>query len=174
MQARPNRQRSLRSTSLDGCVVMLLPLLLFTPVLLYVAQSDLCWMRIPNMASLLGLGLFVLTLPLIGFDEALSRILPAVVVFCIGFLLFLLRIFAGGDVKILAVLMLFIPSGTLALFALVFSGAMLLGIAAVTATRALAIPQLRGWVSMRARGLMPMGLSISLAGIGHLVVLYAL
>ncbi|MEH6833882.1 MULTISPECIES: A24 family peptidase [Falsihalocynthiibacter] len=154
--------------------MMLLPLLLFTPVLLYVAQSDLRWMRIPNTASLLGIGLFVVTIPLIGLEEAISRILPALIVFCIGFALFLLRIFAGGDVKILAVLMLFIPSGTLSLFALVFSGAMLLGIVAVTATRALALPQLRGWVSMRARGMMPMGLSISLAGIGHLAVLYAL
>lgn len=154
--------------------MMLLPLFLFAPVLLYVAQSDVRRMRIPNAASLIGVALFVVTAPLIGVDEAMTRMIVAFVVFAIGFLLFMLRVLAGGDVKILAVLMLFIPSGTLTLFAMVFSFSMLAGIAIVTGTRAMSIPQLSGWVSMRARGHMPMGLSISMAGIGHLVLLYAL
>lgn len=164
----------LRRTSREVFAMMLLPLFLFMPALLYVAQSDVRRMRIPNMASMLGIGLFVITIPLIGVDEAVLRVIPAVAVFGIGFLLFMLRILAGGDVKFLTVLMLFIPSGTLPLFGLVFSVAMLLGIAVVTATRAMSLPQLSGWVSMRARGHMPMGLSISLAGIGHLVLLFAL
>lgn len=153
---------------------MLLPLLLFTPVLLYVAQSDVRRMRIPNLASLIGIGLFVVSIPFIGMDEAALRLIPAVVIFCIGFLFFILRVFAGGDVKIMAVLMLFIPSGTLSLFGIVFSIAMIVGIVLVTGTRAMSFSAFSGWVSMRARGLMPMGLSICLAGIGHLAVLFAL
>lgn len=60
----------------------------------YVAQSDVRRMRIPNAASRIGFALFVVTAPLIGVDEAMTRMIVAFVVFTIGFLLFMLRVLA--------------------------------------------------------------------------------
>ena len=60
-------------------------------------------------------------------------------------------------------LLLFVPTGTYTLFAFLFSGAMLLGITAMLALRA--IPSIRraGPVSLRAKGTFPMGIALGLS-----------
>ncbi len=66
----------------------LLPLMLFAPVLVAVAYHDIRYMRIPNVLSLIGLGLFVLTAPLVGWEELGLRLLSAAAVFAVGIVVF--------------------------------------------------------------------------------------
>ena len=149
----------------------LLPLTLALPILAYVAASDLRRMRIPNRASWAMLLLYAFSLPLIGLPAAGAQLLAAVTVFALGLALFMLRILAGGDVKFLAALMLVIPAGTWTVFAFVFSVAMLVAILGVTGLRQVPVMRGIGWVSMRSRGTLPMGVAMALAGAGHLALL---
>ena len=149
------------------------PLTLGLPILAYVAQSDLRRMRIPNWTALALVAVFVLTAPFVGWTEAGWRALSAAIVFAVGFALFALRIVAGGDVKILAALALLVPVATLTLFWLVFAGAMAAAILLVVALRALPAARGTGWVSMRARGTLPMGIAIAAAGWVHWAILAA-
>ena len=48
----------------------LLPLVAFGPILVLAGLSDLRRMRIPNWTSLAAVALFVLTAPVIGWEEA--------------------------------------------------------------------------------------------------------
>ncbi len=150
---------------------MLLPLILFAPVMIFVMFSDLRWMRIPNWTALTGVALFLAALPWMGWDEAISRAVVASIVFAIGFGLFAVRILAGGDVKFLAALVLMLPPASLSLFGFVFSFAMLASIGVLTAARATVPAGLSRWVGMRARQHMPMGVAMGLAGLLHLAIL---
>ncbi|EYD76718.1 Type IV prepilin peptidase TadV/CpaA [Rubellimicrobium mesophilum DSM 19309] len=152
----------------------LLPLALAAPILLWIAWTDFRVMRIRNSAVLAALAVFVLTIPAIGWPEAGFRLMAGVIVFAAGFALFAARMVGGGDVKMGAALMLFVPTGTYTLFAFVFSAAMLLGMAVVLTLRA--VPALRrtGTVSLRAKGTFPMGIALGLSGVAHLGVLAAL
>lgn len=152
----------------------LLPLALAVPILLWIAWTDFRLMRIRNSAVLAALAVFVLTIPVIGLSEAGLRFLAGMAVFAAGFAMFAARLVGGGDVKMGAALMLFVPTGTYALFAFLFSAAMLFGIALVLSLRA--VPALRraGPVSLRAKGTFPMGIALGLSGVAHLGVLAAL
>lgn len=150
---------------------MLYPLIAFTPVLLFVMMSDLRWMRIPNWTSVAAIGLFLVGVPLLGWDESLHRLVAAIAVFVLGFALFAVRIVAAGDVKILSALILLIPSQTLTLFGLVFSASMLLSIMLLVGLRATPMTLERSWLGLRAKSHMPMGVAIGLAGISHLILL---
>ncbi len=153
---------------------LLVPLILLSPVLLVTAYCDLRYMRIPNLLSLLAIPVFLLTVPLIGLPEAGMRLSAAALVFAVGVAGFALRLLGGGDVKILAVLISFIPSATWTLYMLVFAGSLLAGLIAIVAWRA--VPQLhvQGWVSATAPGTFPMGISVALSGLAHPFVVIAL
>ena len=152
----------------------LLPLALAAPILLWIAWTDFRVMRIRNSAVLAAVAVFVLTAPFIGLGEAGFRLLAATAVFVAGFAMFAARMVGGGDVKMGAALMLFVPTGTYSLFAFLFSAAMLLGIASMLTLRA--VPALRraGPVSLRAKGTFPMGIALGLSGVAHLGVLAAM
>ena len=152
----------------------LLPLALAAPILVWIAWTDFRSMRIRNSAVLAALAVFVLTVPAIGLGEAGFRLLAGTGVFVAGFAMFAARMVGGGDVKMGAALMLFVPTGTYALFALLFSAATLLGIVLVVALRS--VPSLRraGPVSLRAKGTFPMGIALGLSGVAHLGILAAL
>ncbi len=150
---------------------MLLPLILFVPVMIFVMISDLRWMRIPNWTALAGVAVFLAALPWLGWDEAIARAIAATIVFAIGFVLFAVRILAGGDVKFLSALVLMLPSASLSLFGFVFSFAMLASIGCLTAARATEPAGHSRWVGMRARQHMPMGVAMGLAGLLHLAIL---
>ena len=153
---------------------MLWPLILIVPVLIYVGVSDLRAMRIPNEASLLCVAVFVACLPFLGFEEAAFRVAAAAAVFGLGLVLFVARIVAGGDVKILAALMLFIPTGTLTLFGLILSLSLLATVMALVALRASPMAAGSRWTGLRAEAHLPMGVAIGLAGVAHLLFLLAL
>lgn len=145
----------------------LIPLQLMAPLLVFVAFFDMRLMRIPNWISLVGLLIFALTIPLLPASEVLARMGMAAVVFILGVGAFMMRWFGGGDIKILSVLFLFIPSGTLSLYGLGFSVSMLAGIAFILAMRSMPWPANTEWVSLREHGTFPMGISIALSGIMH-------
>ncbi len=85
-----------------------------------------------------------------------------------------MRWFGGGDVKIMTVLMLFIPTSTLSVYGFGFSASMLLGVGFIVTLRS--APWLNGteWVTIRARGTFPMGISIALSGLLHPFLVNAL
>ncbi len=152
----------------------LLPLVLLAPVLVAAAFWDLRHMRVPNALNLIALGLFAACVPLIGAAEAGSRATVALAVFVLGFAAFRLRLIGGGDAKFLAAVMLFVPVQTLGTFGIVMAGALLLGVAALTALRAGRWAEGAAWRAIRPGSDFPMGLSIALAGLAHPAVLVAL
>lgn len=145
--------------------MQILPLMFFAPVLLAVAYFDLRYMRIPNVLSLIGLGIFAVFAYWLGWPEAGLRVAAAAIIFGIGVGAFVMNWFGGGDIKMLSVLMLFVPSGTWQLYALCFSVAMIFGIMFVLTLRA--APWLEGssWVTIEKKGTFPMGISIALSGL---------
>ncbi len=147
-----------------------IPLALVLPLLILTAVSDLRGLKIPNALSVIALALFALTAPLLPLPEIGIRLLAALCVFAVGFLLFALRTVGGGDVKILSVLMLFIPADTLVLFGYVFPASLLAAILLLGAGRAVLppAPALRGF---NARGKLPMAVAIALAGAAHLLLI---
>ncbi len=145
----------------------LIPLVMMAPILVLVAYYDMRFMRIPNGLSILGLLIFALTIPLLDGGEVIARLMTAGIVFAIGLGAFMMRWFGGGDIKILSVLLLFIPSQTLSLYALGFSASMLIGIAFILMLRSAPWPANANWVVIRERGTFPMGISIALSGLVH-------
>lgn len=152
----------------------ILPLAFVIPVLLVAACSDLRHLRISNSLSLIALGIFAVFCPLLSFDEMISRLMFAGIVFVIGFLLFAFRIVAGGDVKLLSTLMLFIPSESLVLFGYVFSSSLLISIFAQVCLRATKPRFASEWASVQESGTLAMGVSIAIAGVLHLCFLLVL
>lgn len=148
----------------------MIPLLLVSPVLVAVAYYDLRYMRIPNSLVLMALAIFLLTLPLLPMSEITWRLGAAAAVFAIGFVVFALNLFGGGDIKMLSALMLFIPSQTYPIYGFAFSAAMLLGVFFVLTLRA--APWLQGsdWITIKSPGTFPMGISIALSGLAHPVL----
>ncbi len=81
------------------------PLLFIFPLAMaYAAASDLLTLTIPNRVSLLLLGAFVALAPLAGFNWATfgQHLATGGIVLAVGIALFALRIFGGGDAKLLA------------------------------------------------------------------------
>ncbi len=153
----------------------LVPLLLLCPVLVATAWYDLRRMRIPDVLSLIAVGLFLVSGPLFLTTESiLMRVLVAGTVFIISFLMFAFRLVGGGDVKIFSALMLFIPVPTVSVFLLLFSAAMFFGMALMPVLRALPHADLLGWVSLKPGAGFPMGISIALSGLAHPIVAAAL
>ncbi len=145
----------------------LIPLLILAPVLLAVAWSDLRHMRIPNTLSIIALVLFVLSAIVLPPPDIVVRVVVAAVVFAIGFAGFSLGLWGGGDVKILAALLLFIPVTTLQLFCYVFSASMLAGICVILGLRRIPAVEGLGWKSVSGSTKFPMGISIATAGLLH-------
>jgi prepilin peptidase CpaA len=150
-----------------------LPLVLLVPVLLFAGYSDLRWLRIPNRLSILALGLFAVIAVTLPTSELFSRAIAASSVFGIGLALFALRLLGAGDVKLLSVLVLFVPTGLLASFGQIFAAMLLLGTALIVAGRRSHLLDGLGWKSIDTPGVFPMGISISMTGIIFLGIMLA-
>ncbi|MCU4654263.1 prepilin peptidase [Roseibacterium sp. SDUM158016] len=144
-----------------------LPLLLLAPILVATAYFDLRYMRIPNWLVLAAVALFALSMPVLDWPEIAARLTASGLVFAAGAALFALRLFGGGDVKMMAALMLFVPSSNYTIFALGFSVAMLAGMATVFALRQVPLLGHSSWVALRGKGTFPMGVSIAGCGLLH-------
>jgi len=141
-----------------------------SPVALYVAYSDLRSMRIPNVAVLALLAVYVvvgaLTLPLTVWAWSW---LHFAVVLIIGFVLSLTGGFGAGDAKFAAAMAPFIALGDLRQFLVLLSAVV---IAAFIAHRTLrAVPAIRratpGWESWERKEF-PFGLALGPALIFYL------
>lgn len=143
------------------------PLMLLSPLLLYVGYSDLRYMKIPNVLSIIAIVGFAASLLFFPAEDLMMRVVAASCVFALGFLGFCFRMLGGGDVKILSVLILFVPVSSLSIFMYAFSAALILGVAAVVTLRARPIHAIKDWQTSRASGKLPMGISIAAAGIVH-------
>lgn len=143
----------------------LVPLVALAPVLIWGAVSDLREMRIPNLVVLIALGCFVVWTPLLGWGEVGMRVLAAAVTFAIGYVLFALRAFGAGDVKFLTVLILFVPSAAVSEFLLLLSVALVLGSIISLGLQAAPVAARLRWKSVRARGKLPMGISLAMSGL---------
>lgn len=142
------------------------PLLGAAPLLVVMAASDLRSMVIPNRLILGLIALFVIVAPFyLGMDALLLRIAVAGAVFAVCFAAFVFNVLAGGDVKALSALMLFIPTDALTAYAFTFSASMMAGMLIVLGLRqAFGSPDSR-FVSMAVTRGYPMGVSIALSGL---------
>lgn len=144
-----------------------LPILATAPLLVAVAYFDLRYMRIPNAISLLAVALFAAFSLILPPDDLMQRLAAAAAVLGIGFLAFALRLFGGGDVKILASLVLFVPISGLNDFAMLLAWGLAVGIALVLALRKLPANWREGWVGLADQRGIPMGVSIAMAGLAY-------
>lgn len=149
----------------------ILPLLTLSPVLVAVAISDLRFLRIPNLLVLSALGVFLCAGFFLPITEVGLRVASAFVVFAVGFVAFAFGKIGGGDVKMTAALVLFVPSGSLTTFGYSFCAATLVGVGISLWMQSRASAQNSTWAACRADGKFPMGLSIALAGLSLPVTL---
>ncbi|MEZ5796211.1 MAG: prepilin peptidase [Paracoccaceae bacterium] len=141
-----------------------LHLLALVPILVIAAVSDLRHLRIANLHVLLALGLFLIAAPFVlTWPELTDRLLVAAIAFALGFALFALGLFGGGDVKMMPVILLFVPSGDLVLYLRLFAAALLLVTLAARAAQALPEARKPAWQSLRSRGHVPVGVAMALS-----------
>jgi len=152
----------------------LLPLILLAPILIAVAYFDLRYMRIPNVLVLIACALFLVTSPFVAVPELGVRLLTALLMLGVGFAFFATGLFGGGDAKMLAALMLFVPSQTYVIFGYGFSFAMIAGIGLILLLRTVRVLTDSTWVSLQQRGTFPMGISIAMAGLLHPIMISSL
>ncbi len=82
------------------------------PISIWVAWSDMKFMKIPNMAVLALFGAFVIVgLIALPLDEYLQRLLHLVVVLVVGFVISALGLIGAGDAKFAAVMAPFVALG---------------------------------------------------------------
>jgi len=154
-------------------VIQILPLFVLSPLLFAVAYYDLRYLRIPNWLVLTAVFFFVFSLPVFGWQEAGFRFLLSLVVLALGFVLFALKLFGGGDVKMMAALVLFVPSDSYTEFALGFSLAIFIGILTVSIFRSVPVVASSTWAFVQHPRSFPMGISIAMCGLSHPFVLMA-
>jgi prepilin peptidase CpaA len=145
------------------------------PVALWIAWSDLKFMKITNRAALLTACVFLafglIALP---FEIWLWRIAQMALILAIGFFANMLRLIGGGDAKYAAAMAGFFAPADLRLVVILFA-TMLLA-AFVTHRLFGRIPALRrmtkGWKSWDAGDDFPMGLALSGTLLGYLVLAF--
>ena len=147
-----------------------IPLTAALPVVLAAAWTDLRMMRIHNTLVLVGLGIFVVTLPYLDAGEALWRVMIGGISFAVCFALFALGALGGGDSKFFPVIMLFVPIGLWNEFLIVFSLSMAgtMGLF-LPARRLMPAGQIR-WKSFQPDGRFPMAIAFATAVLGFMAV----
>ncbi len=142
------------------------------PVALWIAYSDLKFMKITNRAVLILAGVFVVFgLIALPFETWLWRLLHLVVVLAIGFVASNLGLVGGGDAKYAAAIAPFVAFSDLRIVLILF--AIMLLSALIIHKIAARIPAIRSqtpdWKSWSAGKDFPMGLALSGTLITYLV-----
>ncbi len=145
------------------------------PIAAWVAWSDLARMRIPNVAVLALLAVFLLIGPLVlPLDVWAWRWTHFAVALAVGFVLNVARAMGAGDAKFAAAMAPFIALQDIAVFLVLFSALLLAAFA--THRLARSVPRLRDlaphWVSW-TRGDFPMGLPLAASLAGYLALVAA-
>lgn len=129
--------------------------------------SDLRLMRIPHvLLGLIALLFLVAVAPTLPMSELLWRLVAGILVFGACFAAFAARLLGGGDTKLLPLLVLFVPTEALALFALFLSAGLILGLVVVRGLRRLPRSSVQRWAGLDRRDRYPLGPGIAVAGIG--------
>lgn len=131
----------------------LFPLIAAAPLLVYMAYEDLRHLRIANRNVLCLAGIFAVSLLFLDWPEAGFRLAAAGSVFLLALILFAARLIAGGDVKMLAAVMLFVPAGSLQGFSLSLSIGICLSVALLAAMRTVGPARPSGWAGLAGAGL---------------------
>ena len=107
-----------------------------TPLLLLTVFFDLKYFRIPNLLVLAILAVFLAGVaPFLSMDELYRRGLLAIIVLGVGFVLALVRALGAGDVKTLAVFVLFLEDYELASALIALALASLVGLIIIKVMR---------------------------------------
>jgi prepilin peptidase CpaA len=147
------------------------PLALLACILAFSAFSDARQLRIPNLHVVAVIGLFALAASFsLSWPDLAERLIAAGITFGIGFVLFALRLFGGGDVKMMSAMMLYIPASHLALYLFVFSCALLVSSLAITVLNHARSESLQNWEGFQTRGHIPVGVALFLSIIGVIVL----
>jgi len=147
-------------TILTGTALWFLPFVL--PVCIWTAWSDLKFMKIPNMAVLALLAIFlVIGLIALPIAEYPWRLLQIAVILVTGFALNMIGAIGAGDAKFAAVMAAFIPLADARLLLVLFSAVLLSAFATHRLFRL--VPALRSatpdWKSWTVSDF-PMGLAL--------------
>ena len=134
------------------------------PICLWVAWSDMKFMKIPNKAVLaLGVVFLVVGLVALPFAEYPWRLLHIVVVLVAGFAINMAGMVGAGDAKFAAVMAPFVPLADARLFIVLFAAVLLA--AYLTHRLFRAVPAMRArtadWESWTAGKKFPMGLALA-------------
>jgi prepilin peptidase CpaA len=127
-----------------------------------VIWCDLKFMRLPNLLVLMLVVVFAATvawtLPLVVLGVALA-------VLVLGAMANAAKLLGGGDVKVLAALVLFFPTEQLLAFAFTLCICMIAGIVALVMLRRILRGKGATWRGLQEGARYPMGLSIGAAGL---------
>ena len=134
------------------------------PICVWVALSDLREMRIPNVAVLALLGVFVvLGLVVLPLDAYLMRLAQFAIVLVAGFVITSIGMAGAGDSKFAAAMAPFVAPGDYLFFLLLFS--LVLVASWLTHRGAGRVPAVRrataGWASWDQGKLFPMGVALA-------------
>jgi len=135
-------------------------------ILIGVAATDILDRRIPNIAVLSLLGLFVLWAAADGGATLITGLAAGAIGVTIGYLLYVFGVMGAGDVKLFSAVALFVGLGSLHLFALATAltgGVIALSSMIARPRRALVMLTLRGKGDY-GRGI-PYGVAIAVGGL---------
>ncbi|MGV8951354.1 MAG: prepilin peptidase [Cypionkella sp.] len=139
---------------------------MLVPLLLAVIYYDLRYMLLPNWLAALFVVLFAVTLAWVLPGDVLAwRLGVALGVLLLGMAANAAGLLGGGDVKVLAALVLFVPYHGLLAFSFVFCVSMIAGIVVLVALRAALRGRAVSWRGLQENGRYPVGISIGLAGL---------
>lgn len=122
-------------------------------------------MRIPNWIMVILIILFVVTIPAIGWEEALTRCTVGLLTMILGIFVFIRGFFGGGDIKMTSALLLFVPSESYVDFLLFFAISLLTGVIVIAISKRIPIIQRSQFKGLTGESGFPMGISIAGAGI---------
>lgn len=142
------------------------------PIALWVAWSDMKWMKIPNESVVALTVIFLAVGPfLLPLDDWGWRLLHLAVVLVIGFVVSILGLVGAGDAKFAAAMAPFVALGDAAEFMFILAATMLAAFVTHRAARAApavrrALPDWQSWSSGKD---FPMGLALAGALVFYLV-----
>lgn len=138
------------------------------PICIWAAWSDLKFLKIPNILSVVLALLFIILGPFVlPFDDYVGRIIVGLIALAVGFLIHFTGLVGGGDLKLIAAMLPFIAREDLVAFAFVVSIMTLAGVAAHRTIGKLGYAP-EGWKSWEGHRKYPFGYSLAGAFIFYL------
>lgn len=148
----------------------IIPLAMFSPVLVAVAYYDAQRWRRPGLFALAAALLFIASAPGLSWSDIEARGLTAATCFAAALCGRRLGVVSESDARFLACLMLLVPSSGLVVFGSVFCLTVLVGLAIAWMTRKAVQAAQTGWGRAAAPDAVPMGVAMALAGLATLCV----